>query len=454
MTAIQNPDDCFPDHIRTVIARYTEALGRVDGETLVIGSGTVGKRFLDDIPYPFKVNPHFNQWVPLTDLPDCYLVFRPGKKPRLLLHTPTDFWHKPPQVPSAAWTEAFEIESFSEVDALIGTLPQPGPGLVYLGETAPWQNADFQHNPAALLNAIHFHRAWKTEYELICLREANRLGALGHYAARDCFYSGGSEFELQAAFCRACSHTEQELPYPAIVALNEHGSTLHYDALDRDPPGSHHSFLIDAGASFRGYASDITRTWSARDPQFEELIQAVDRLQQQLCSEVRPGINFAELHRRAHELVAQVLAEWELVRMSPENMVTAGITRHFFPHGLGHYIGLQVHDVGGYLADPDGTPLERPQDHPFLRMSRELDADQTLTIEPGIYFIDSLLAELREGSHARDVDWGRVDRLRPFGGVRIEDDVRVTSHGVENMTRQAFAGVQHDASGNGNSRIA
>lgn len=446
MTREPQPDTLFSNHVHTLAERYERALERCGADTLVIGSGTVYQRFLDDIPYPFRVNAHFNQWVPLADRPGCYVVFRPGETPRLLLHSPTDFWHKPPEPPQEPWTEAFRIESHASLADVHQALPQASKGLVYLGEACPWEDVPVRINPREMLDYLHYHRAWKTEYELACLREANHRGAAGHYAARDAFLNGASEFELYGAFCSGSGHTGPELPYPGIVALNEHGAILHYDALDREPPEQHRSFLIDAGASFRGYASDITRTWSHGDPAFRELIQAVDSLQQGLCSEVRPGVNFVQLHQRAHEAIAGVLAEWDLVRMTPETMVEQGVTRHFFPHGLGHWIGLQVHDVGGFLQDEDGTPAERPEAHPFLRLVRDLDADQTLTIEPGLYFIDSLLADLRERPEGRDVNWEQVERFRPFGGIRVEDDVRVTRHGVENMTRQAFAGAPEEIS--------
>ena len=110
----------------------------------------------------------------------------------------------------------------------------------------------------------------------------------------------------------------------------------------------------------------------------------------------------------------------------------------FFPHGLGHYIGLQVHDIGGFQASEDGGTLPRPEGHPYLRLTRTLDAGQVMTIEPGIYFIDLLLAELKQRPEASDVNWEKVDAFRKYGGVRIEDDVACTAGEPENLTRDAF----------------
>jgi len=125
--------------------------------------------------------------------------------------------------------------------------------------------------------------------------------------------------------------------------------------------------------------------------------------------------------------------------MTPESMVESGVTATFFPHGLGHYLGLQVHDVGGFQADERGGVVARPPGHPYLRLTRTLDAGHVVTIEPGLYFIDLLLAALRQKPQARDVNWAKVEAFRPYGGIRIEDDVACTGDAPENLTRDAFA---------------
>ncbi len=195
------------------------------------------------------------------------------------------------------------------------------------------------------------------------------------------------------------------------------------------------SLLIDAGCEFNGYACDITRTYAHRDDDFAGMIADLDLLQQRLCGAVRPGVAFPDLHRRTHLGVAELLASWGLVRMAAEDMVAGGVTSAFFPHGLGHLLGLQVHDVGGHMADESGTPLAPPADFPKLRFLRVLEPGHIVTIEPGIYFIDSLLAGLKSGTHAAAVNWDKLARLRSCGGIRIEDDVLVTATGCENLTR-------------------
>jgi Xaa-Pro dipeptidase len=93
------------------------------------------------------------------------------------------------------------------------------------------------------------------------------------------------------------------------------------------------------------------------------------------------------------------------------------------------------------MADPTGAEIDRPDRFPHLRLARTLETGQVLTIEPGIYFIDTLLAQLKQSAVSGDVDWERLDRLRRFGGIRIEDNLVVTEDGAENLTRQAFATI-------------
>jgi Xaa-Pro dipeptidase len=285
---------------------------------------------------------------------------------------------------------------------------------------------------------LDFHRALKSTYELACLRTANRMGVRGHQAAERVFNAGGSEFDIALAFLAACGQREQELPYNPIVALNENAAVLHYQMLERQRPEPSRSLLIDAGAEFGGYASDITRTYTAEAGDFAALIGRMDALQQALCAQVRAGVDWREVHLQAHRLVAQVLREADLIGCGVEEALASGVTQVFLPHGIGHLLGLEVHDAGGFMRAPDGGDIERPEGHPYLRLTRTLEAGFVVTMEPGLYFIEPLLAAARADGRGRLIHWPRVEALRPFGGIRIEDDLAVTVTGCENLTRGAF----------------
>jgi Xaa-Pro dipeptidase len=274
------------------------------------------------------------------------------------------------------------------------------------------------------------------------MRRANRIGAQAHRAAERAFRAGASEYEIHLEYLRTANSTEEELPYANIIGMNENASVLHYMQHDRRrlDASRRFSFLIDAGANVNGYASDITRTYAHRDAEFAQMIEAMDRGQQQICAAVKPKVNYPDLHMQAHRMVAAILERFHFTRdVDADGIVEKRISSTFFPHGLGHYVGLQVHDVGGFMADPEGKTIPRPDGHPYLRLTRVIEPTHVFTIEPGLYFIEPLLAELKKSDTAKYLNWPKVDAFRKFGGIRIEDDIVVTDAGHENLTRAAFA---------------
>jgi len=271
------------------------------------------------------------------------------------------------------------------------------------------------------------------------MRAASQRGVKGHLAAEEAFRAGKSEYEIHFAYCQAVGHTENELPYGNIIALNEHGAIMHYQHQARQAPAEIRSFLIDAGARVNGYASDITRTYSYSDSEFQEFVDRMDALQLELVSEVKAGLDFKDLHLLTHRKVADLLVAMGLATGSVDALIENDVTAAFFPTGLGHLLGIQVHDVGGFMEDEDGNTIDRPSGHPWLRLTRTLEVDQVLTVEPGAYVIDMLLENLEGTAGAAMVNKDKVDWLRPFGGARVEDNVRVLEDGCENFTRAAFA---------------
>ncbi len=255
---------------------------------------------------------------------------------------------------------------------------------------------------------------------------------LERFRAGDC-----SELDLHLAYLQATRQDDFETPYKNIVALNANGATLHHISYGKRPvAGQAQSLLLDAGATFLGYCSDITRTWAkgtgAAASAFTGLVDGVEKMQQRLCTDVALGKPYEALHDEAHRQVGAILRDVGVVKgLSDEVMGKDGVSRAFFPHGLGHSLGLQCHDVGCALVKPK-------QENPYLRNTSIIAEGQVFTIEPGIYFIDGLLQPLREGPHARDVDWKLVDELATLGGVRIEDDLVVTggSAVTRNLTRE------------------
>jgi Xaa-Pro dipeptidase len=435
----------YTAHVTIQKLRYDRTLAENGFDHAVVFSGALRYQFLDDMPYSFKVNPLFKSWVPVTNNPNCFVIYTPGLKPKLVYWQPVDYWHKVAETPRDAWVEKFDLVMIADPDEARNHMPLDR--SVFLGE---W-DARFESwgdvlvpNDEAVLNGLHFDRAWKTEYEIECLKLANERGARGHVAAKRAFREGKSEYEIHHAYLIGADHVDDETPYGNIVALNENASTLHYYAHERrrHDPERLHSFLIDAGASWNGYASDITRTYSARQDEFQELIDAMDVMQVGLVEAVRPGVNYPDIHLLAHRGVAELLVRFGFVRdIDADGVVSSRISSTFLPHGVGHLLGLQVHDVGGFMADRTGKTIPKPEGHPWLRLTRVIEPGWVFTIEPGLYFIESLLGELQATENAKFINWEKVDAFRKFGGVRIEDNVLVTETGRSNLTRDAFANV-------------
>ena len=165
----------------------------------------------------------------------------------------------------------------------------------------------------------------------------------------------------------------------------------------------------------------------------------MDVMQQDIVNQVQVGIDFRDLQIGTHKMLAGLLVDAELANGDPDTLLETGVTSAFFPHGLGHLLGVQVHDVGGFMENETGTIIDPPNGHPYLRLTRVLEEDMVLTIEPGLYLIDMLLENLRGTPAEGHVNWDGVDWLRPYGGIRIEDNVRVLINDRENLTRDAFA---------------
>ena len=432
--------DLYPKHLAALKLRADEALARGGFDHLLIAAGAPRYQFLDDRPYPFAVNPHFKQWVPVTKAPGSWIAYTPGKKPKLIYLQPHDYWHVVPEAPAGFWVEHFDIAIIREPKEALALLPKPVERCAIIGEDTIAMDGATPNNPETVLNYLHYQRSYKTEYELAMMRVASKLGARAHRAAESACRRGDSEYAINMAYLQSVHETESELPYSNIIALNQHGAVLHYTEFNRAPPTQSYSFLIDAGASFHGYASDITRTYAGNGAEeFQTLIDAVDAAQRGLADKVRDGQSYPDLHVHAHHVLAGILHDQDFIRITPESAVETGVSSVFFPHGLGHPIGLQVHDVAGFQKDDTGGSIARPAGHPYLRMTRKLEPGMVVTIEPGIYFIDMLLAELKTKAQSRDVNWEKVDRFRRYGGIRIEDDVVCTHDTPENLTRDAFA---------------
>jgi Xaa-Pro dipeptidase len=425
----------FSKHVQRLQRETEKALLEAGQDSLVVSSGAPLTYFADDRDAPFEPTPHFAHWCPLAG-PHHLLHVVPGRKPRLVRYAPEDYWYEQGGVTDPFWLESFEFEEAGSLEAAWAALGRPSRAAYVGNETERAAAAGLLPNPAPLVARLDWLRSYKDDYEVLSIEEATKLGARGHRAARDAFAAGASELEIHQAFVRAVGVTEAELPYTTIVALDEKGATLHYE--NKRKTGGGRVLLLDAGAQVRRYACDITRTTVAPscDPRFVELVRGMETLEKELAAAATPAKPYLSVHLEAHRGVARLLAALGLVKVKPEEALERGLTHPFLPHGVGHHLGIQVHDVAGRQADPSGTPVPPPPEHPYLRNTRVIEPGHVFTIEPGLYFIPMLLRPFREGKGSEAFDWAAIDALQPLGGVRVEDNVLVTAGGPRNLTRE------------------
>ncbi|MCC7365802.1 MAG: aminopeptidase P family protein [Dehalococcoidia bacterium] len=271
--------------------------------------------------------------------------------------------------------------------------------------------------------------------ELAKMREAARQSVAGHLLALRTARAGMTErrlqVELEAEFFR---HGAARTAYGSIVGTGPNGAVLHFSPTQRELRDGD-IVLIDAAGEHEGYAADVTRTFPV-GPRFtgiqRDLYELVLATQERAIAKARPGKEYRELHLEAAEQIAAGLVDLGILRGAPQDLVERDAHALFFPHGLGHMLGLATHDAGGCLAG------RAPSDRfglKWLRADLPLQPGYVVTIEPGIYFVRAILEDpARRERYRDDVAWERVDELLDFGGIRIEDDVLITPDGAEVLT--------------------
>ena len=437
----ENIKKIYQDHVDRIRKQFDLYFENKEYDSVLIHSGQLQYSFLDDYALPFRVNPHFAYWLPVTNNPNCFIFYKKNMKPILFYYKVTDYWHSAAENPNGFWTDSFDIRVIQSIDDLKKSIPSFA-STCYIGQFSKSIGLGFnQVNHDQLIHELHWDRAIKSDYELYCLSKANDFAAKAHEIAKKMFYNGVSELEIHYEYLKCLGILEKETPYGNIIALNENAATLHYTECKtiKHAENSLFSFLIDAGYSYNGYAADITRTYSYRNDEFAEMISVFDKKQLEIVDQMQVNKSYTEVHRFAHLKVAETLSEFQFVNdLEPEEIVQKGISRTFFPHGIGHLLGLQVHDVGGQYKNNKGELEKPPNDFPSLRSTRIMEEKQVYTIEPGLYFILSLLDDLKQSSNKIYMNWEKISSFMKFGGIRIEDNVYIQNNSIVNLTRDSF----------------
>jgi Xaa-Pro aminopeptidase len=302
-----------------------------------------------------------------------------------------------------------------------------------LGSAVPGVESDIELE-ADLRYALNRIRRVKDEAELELMRQAERATRVGFATAAKLIEPGVTERELQieleAAFFRGGG---DGLAFETIVAGGPNTAVLHRMPTARAFADGE-LVLVDAGAEVSGYASDVTRTFPASGsftPEQESLHDVVAAACSAAIRRCGPGTEWLDVHAVAAGVIAEGLIDFGILRGAPDTLVESGAVTLFFPHGIGHMVGLGIRDAGEVLRGREGT---RPG-FPPVRVDLPLEPGHCFTVEPGVYFVPALLQdEERRREHADAVDWSRVDAMLDFGGIRIEHNILVTDAGCEVLT--------------------
>lgn len=443
------------DHLAKVFSDTYQAMEKSGYDLLVISSGSEEYYFSDDRGIPFKTVPHFSRYCSVAGAGHL-IVFdlNKGNPPKLFVYSPDDFWHGNLDIGSLTGLEFFDVEEFSQKEKRFSDLQKTGVKTAFIGPENELP-AHFDINPENLVGMLDWNRSIKTPWEVEQIRRANELAHKGHLNAQRAFHHGKSEFTAYLEYVSSVKMHPGDLPYEPIVGIDENAAILHYPGKAYRESGT--VLLVDAGASVNGYASDVTRTTlNAFSPMsvhgrsmskeaydvFSSLLEKMETLHLDLISKIQPGKNYRELHVDACLGVFEILRSVGVFQKTPQDdFHKISGAKIFFPHGLGHMLGIQVHDVAGKQMNVSGDMIAPDGDHPFLRNLRPIEPGHVFTVEPGLYFIPSLIEKARTDANLSSVlgiDNALVESLIPFGGIRIEDNIFVGEKTVENLTRDFF----------------
>jgi Xaa-Pro dipeptidase len=412
-----------------------------NGVVFIQGAETM-YRYETDYEFPFRQESNFWYLTGVNEA-DCSLILDLKKEEYHLFVPERDaqyaVWHGYVKT-KEQYLEEYQPDHLHYQNDILTVLNELKPETVYCiddeqAEFVEDLDRGFNVETEALIDALTYCRVLKTDWELDQMREACRVNDLAYLEVMKSIKPGMYEYEMKAIFNKV--QIENGLlqdAYNGIFASGVNASILHY-VVNNSKIKDGDLFLMDSGFECNGYASDYTRTFPANgkytDIQkgiYNSVLAGMDKV----LDEIKPGVKMEDLHLLASRTMMEGLKDIGIVKGSVDDMMEENIFALFFPHGLGHFLGLDTHDVGGYPKGVDR--IDRPGIK-FLRARRELLPGMVITIEPGIYFVPAVLKPaMADPEKNKFLNTEKVESLLGFGGVRIEDDIIVTEDGMENMT--------------------
>ncbi|KAL2131736.1 hypothetical protein VTI74DRAFT_4667 [Chaetomium olivicolor] len=397
----------------------------------------------NDEPEPFRQR-RFFYYLTGCPLADSYMVHDMDAAKTTLFIPPVDpesvIWSGLPVSAEEAMQkyDVDEVKYTSDVNAeLVHLAGQKPKSTVFaiphqVSDTVTFLGFD-DKNFSILKEAIEVCRVVKDEYELAMIAKANAISSDAHRAVMEKVRHAKNERELEAVFLSHCiTAGARNQAYHGIFAAGRAAATLHY-VHNNAPLTGKLNLLLDAGCEWDCYASDITRTFPISGKFTKEsraIYDIVLRMQLECIAALKADVLWDDIHLLAHKIAIDGLLKLGILKGDKDEILASRTSVAFFPHGLGHYLGMDTHDTGGNPNYADEDAMFR-----YLRVRGRLPAGSVVTVEPGIYFCNFIIEPyLKNPNHAKFIDAEVLERYWDVGGVRIEDNVVITAAGAENLT--------------------
>lgn len=376
-------------------------------------------------------------------LPDAYLVYNIPQDILTLFIPPLDpenvMWMGLPESKEEAFAkyDVDEVKYTNEVNAALAAYGPSNSTAVYAIPEQVSENITFLPFASTIFDqlrtAIDECRVTKDAYEVALLRKANQISTRGHIAAQKVARQAQNEEELYGAFIGTCiANGAHEQAYHSICASGTACATLHYIRNDQ-PLRSKLNILLDAGAEFDCYCADITRTFplsGAFTPESQIIYDIVKEMQDGAFKMLHANVQWEDVHAETHRIAIRGLKQAGILIGDEKELFNSRVSCAFYPHGLGHYLGLDTHDTGGHANYEDPDLMFK-----YLRVRGKVPENAVITVEPGVYFCRFLIEPiLNDETMRRFVNETTLNRFWEVGGVRIEDDVLITKDGYDNLT--------------------
>lgn len=440
---------------RRLCEKLSETAGVGSGAIVLLQGGDDTPRHCTDVNIIFRQESYFHWCFAVRD-PGCFgaIAVDTGKSMLFVPRLPDEYAIWLGRIPTCEdFKTEYAVDEVHFVDEIADVLKAANPSVLLTlcglnsdsgltSKEAKFEGIDsFKVNNTILHPEISELRVFKTPAEIEVMRYINKVSSEAHKVLYKSARPGMYEYQMESIFKH---YTSKEGgcrydAYTPICACGPNGAVLHYGHAAE--PNAHlmrdgDIMVIDMGAEYHCYSSDITISFPVNGKFTEDqrmIYEAVLKSNLAVQAASKPGVSWPDMHRLAEKTLLEELVKLGLLQGGVDDMMACRMGAVFMPHGLGHFMGLDVHDVGGY---PKGVERSTEPGLKSLRTARVLQKDMVITIEPGCYFINSVLdPAMNDPVKFKFFVPEVMERFRKFGGVRIEDDVLITEDGCENMTQ-------------------